>query len=302
VRWLISLVVAVVSAVSVAAQPPADAPRVDGADGADGADGIVQRVSAAERSKQIVDERANAESRYQIGQMERVLEGAVEHGATITRDRLKSVLPPGDTLMNGENARARGFRLEGYGVFFDVIVPPFETETTLSWSIRTLDQNALGLDSALKVLESHVKLQGNTDLDQALRRVELQVNPAMLAAQAVPVVQGAGNATGSAAAANVDLPATPADPILNDPNEAYRTEVVAALKDAMLDHSSSLGIGELDWLTIAARANDDRPRLAPADSDARTRIIRLRGADLLAYLARQIPKEEARKRIEVTVY
>jgi hypothetical protein len=28
----------------------------------------------------------------------------------------------------------------------------------------------------------------------------------------------------------------------------------------------------------------------------------LRGADLLAYLARQIPKEEARKRIEVTVY
>ena len=269
-RWLVSLIVAVVSAVSVAAQPPADAPRVDG---------TVQRVSAAERAKQIVDERANAESRYQIGQMERVLEGAVEHGATITRDRLKSVLPPGDTLMNGENARARGFRLEGYGVFFDVIVPPFETETTLSWSIRTLDQNALGLDSALKVLESHVKSQGNTDLDQALRRVELQVNPAMLAAQSAPVVQGAGTATGSAAAANVDVPATPADPILNDPNEAYRTEVVAALKDAMLDHSSSLGIGEQDWLTIAARANDDRPRLAPADSDARTRVIRLRGAD-----------------------
>ena len=295
-RWLVSLIVAVVSAVSVAAQPPADAPRVDGPDG------IVQRVSAAERAKQIVDERANAESRYQIGQMERVLEGAVEHGATITRDRLKSVLPPGDTLMNGENARARGFRLEGYGVFFDVIVPPFETETTLSWSIRTLDQNALGLDSALKVLESHVKSQGNTDLDQALRRVELQVNPAMLAAQSAPVVQGAGTATGSAAAANVDVPATPADPILNDPNEAYRTEVVAALKDAMLAHSSALGIGEQDWLTIAARANDDRPRLAPADSDSRTRVIRLRGADLLAYLARQIPKEEALRRIEITVY
>ena len=298
-RWLVSLIVAVVSVVSAAAQAPADAPRVDGADGAGG---IVQRVSAAERAKQIVDERANAESRYQIGQMERVLEGAVEHGATITRDRLKSVLPPGDTLMNGENARARGFRLEGYGVFFDVIVPPFETETTLSWSIRTLDQNALGLDSALKVLESHVKSQGNTDLDQALRRVELQVNPAMLAAQSAPMFQGAGNATGSAAAANVDVPATPADPILNDPNEAYRTEVVAALKDAMLAHSSALGIAEQDWLTIAARANEDRPRLAPADSDSRTRVIRLRGADLLAYLARQIPKEEARRRIEVTDY
>src|SRR6266576_2757156 len=179
-----------------------------------------QPVSAsAERAKQIAAER---ESRYQIGQMERVLEGAVEHGATVTRDRLKSVLPPGDTLMNGENARARGFRLDGYGVFFDVIVPPFETETTLSWSIRTLDQNALGLDSALKALEAHVKSQGDTDLDQALRRVEMQVNPAMFAAQTAPAIAGAGTATGSAAAANVDVPAPPADPILNDPNEAYR--------------------------------------------------------------------------------
>jgi hypothetical protein len=286
-----------VSAASVAAQPPADAPR---------AGGDVQRVSAADRSKPVAEERANAESRYQIGQMERLLEGAVEHGATITRDRLKAVLPPADTsdtFMSGENARARGFRLEGYGVFFDVIVPPFYTETTLSWSIRTLDQNALGLESALKVLESHIKSQGDTDLEQALRRVELQVNPAMLAAQSTPAVRGARNATGSAAIDNVDvLAATPPDPILNDPNEAYRSEVVAALEDAMLAHSSSLGIGENDWLTIAARANDDRPRLAPADSDARTRVIRLRGADLLAYLARQIPKEEALRRIEVKVY
>ena len=32
--------------------------------------------------------RAAAEQRYQIGQMERILEGAVEHGVTIVRDRL----------------------------------------------------------------------------------------------------------------------------------------------------------------------------------------------------------------------
>ena len=289
-RVSVVLMIAFVYAVPAVAQPPADGQPPP---------------ATAERARPVGDERANVESRYQIGQMERVLEGAVEHGQTVTRDRLKSVLPPGDTLMNGENARARGFRLDGYGVFFDVIVPPFETETTLSWSIRTLDQNALGLDSALKALEAHVKSQGDTDLEQALRRVELQVNPAMLAAQTAPAISGARNATGSAAAANVDAIApadTPPDPILNDPNEAYRTEVVAALKDAMLAHSSALAIGENDWLTIAARGNDDRPRLAPADSDARTRIIRLRGADLLAYLARQIPKEEALKRIEVTVF
>ena len=93
------------------------------------------------------------------------------------------------------------------------------------------------------------------------------------------------------------------DPILADPNEAFRTEVMEALKEAMLNHSSSLGIGPNEWLTIAARGNDDRPRLAPADNDgSRTRIIRLRGSDLSAYLARQITKEEAKERIEVRVY
>ena len=63
-----------------------------------------------------------------------------------------------------------------------------------------------------------------------------------------------------------------------------------ALMDALLDHSSSLAIDPTEWLTIAARRNDERPRLAPADSDAQTFFIRLRGSDLAAFLARQISK------------
>ncbi len=247
--------------------------------------------------------RADTQSRYQIAQMERVLEGAVEHGATITRDRLKAVLPPADsadTLMTGENARARGFRLEGYGVFFDVLVPPFYTETTLTWSIKTLDQNDLGLDSALRELRTHVQQSGDTNLQQALRRVELQVSPTNIST-APAVAGGARNATGSAASTSGNPP-PPSDPILNDPNEAYRGEVIQALMDAMLDHSTALGIGSNEWLTVAARGNDDRPRLAPADTDARTRLIRLRGADLMQYLAHTISKEEALKRIEVRLF
>ena len=85
-------------------------------------------------------------------------------------------------------------------------------------------------------------------------------------------------------------------------HEAYRTEVKQALMDAMLDHSSSLGIQPTEWLTIAARRNDDRPRLAPADTDAQTFFIRLRGSDLAAFLARQISREEALQRIEVRVF
>ena len=60
---------------------------------------------------------------------------------------------------------------------------------------------------------------------------------------------------------------------------------------------------ELDQrLTIAAKGNDDRPRLAPADGTGRTAILRLQGADLAAFLARQITKDEALARIEVRVF
>jgi hypothetical protein len=256
--------------------------------------------AAAQRPSQT---RGEAQSRYQIGQMERVLEGAVEHGAALTRDRLKALLPQGDTVMSGENARARGFRLDGYGVFFDVMVPPFDTETTLAWSVRTLDQNDLGLDSALKELRTFVKGSGNTDLEQALKRVELQVTPTVpLRPTATSDVPNARTVTGATAALTVEPTASAPDPILNDPNEAYRTEVLQALKEAMLDHSSSLAIAAEEWLTIAARGNDDRPRLAPADSEARTRLLRLRGADLAAYLARQITRDQALQRIEVRAF
>jgi len=243
------------------------------------------------------------QSRYQVGQMERVIEGAVEHGVTVIRDRFQQLMQmPADQLVT-DNAHARGFRLEGYGVFFDVTVPTFEL-SSLVWSLRTLDQNDLGLQRAVTALEEHVKQQGDASLEQALKRLELQVGPVALSRVAAPAVAGARSAVGSAATTTADAaPQAPSsDPILADPNEAYRAEVIQAIKDAMLDHSSSLAIGAGEWLTIAARGNDDRPRLAPADSDARTRIIRLRGSDLAEYLARKITKDQALERIEVRVF
>ena len=57
--------------------------------------------------------------------MERVLESAVEHGASVWRDRLQALLPAQTLLL--DNARVRGYRLEGYGVFFDIEVPSLET-------------------------------------------------------------------------------------------------------------------------------------------------------------------------------
>jgi hypothetical protein len=250
-------------------------------------------------------------ARYQIGQMERVLEGAVEHGATMMRDRLEAVVPPAQAqLLIQENAHARGFRLEGYGVFFDVIVPSLDG--SLTWSLRTLDQNDLGLQSAFSVLKTRID-PTDIDMQQALKRLELQMGPAALASLTAPAPPlpggtGARNATGSAASVaeqqNAALaPAPqPADPILENPNEAYRGEVIQALIDAMLDHSSPLGIGAEEWLTIAARRGEDRPRLAPADSGAQSVVIRARGADLAAFRAGQISREEVVKRVDRRVF
>src|SRR5947207_3243879 len=162
------------------------------------------------------------QARYEIAQMERVLEGAVEHGVANIRDRLQALGPT--ELLISDNARARGFRLDGYGVFFDVVVPSLDT--TVLWSIRTLDQNLLGLQSALKELETHVKQSGDVNLEQALRRIELQVDPLLVARSATsatsvagatpatPVGSGTRNVNGSVAAATAAAPQQAADPIL----------------------------------------------------------------------------------------
>jgi hypothetical protein len=266
---------------------------------------------------------AQKESRYQIGVMERVLEGAVEHGVTNIRDRLQTLGPT--ELLIADNARARGFRLDGYGVFFDVLVPSFDT--TVLWAARTLDQNDLGLTSALKALQENVQRSGDPSLEQALRRVEIQINPGGAVAGATrggtasgaenPVTLIAPQPNGAPAASSerivtassVDEARTPAPPARPDTilssaslDEAYRKEVVNALMDVMLEHSSALAIAPNEWLTVAARRNEERPRLAPADTDSRTIVIRLKGADLAAFLARQISKDDVVKQFDVRVF
>ena len=237
------------------------------------------------------------QSRYQIGQMERMLEGAVEHGVKTMRDRLDALVPT--TMMVTDNARVRGFRLEGYGVFFDVVVPDFDF--ALTWTFRTLDQNDLGLESALKALRAHVQSSGDRDLEQALKRVELQVSmPAPPSRPRAAAAAPARNAVGSPAMAADERAA--ADPVLDNPQEAYRAEVKQALMDAMLDYSGPLQIAPDEGLTVAARRNDERPQLAPADSDSRTLLIRVKGEDLVAFRAGRLSRDEAFTRMDVRVF
>jgi hypothetical protein len=240
------------------------------------------------------------ESRYQIGVMERVLEDAVEHGFSNWRDRWQAVLPAQTMLL--DNARARGYRLEGYGVFFDVEVPSLET--TWFSVFKTLDQNGLGLENALKTVKAHVEASGDANLTQALKRIELEVAPGAVFAAAA--AGGVRPVPGPAQLAADTRSQGSVDPIVSDPEEAYRSEVIHAISDALLDHGSPLEIGPDEWLAVGApsgaRRNEVRLRLAPLDSNAHTIIIRVRGGDLNAFRAGQISREEAIKRVDVRVF
>ena len=261
-------------------------------------------ITAASSVAAQTEEQRLKEARYQIGQIERLLEGAVEYAATMFRDRLQALMPA--EMLLTENARARGFRLDGYGVFFDVEVPSLAG--TLPWSFRMLDQNALGLESALRTLRSFIERSATNDvnLQQALRRVELQVGPmaASLGGAALSTPDGKNTASSTSAAAEAAPRASSVagDPILEQPDEAWRAQVREALLDTMLEHSRGLSIGPNEMLTVAARGITDGPRLTIADTDARTVIISVRGADLSAFLAGQISRDEARKRVEVRVF
>jgi len=239
------------------------------------------------------------ESRYQIGQIERLLEGAVEHGATVIRDRLQAMMPA-DMLL-AENARARGFRLDGYGVFFDVEVP--NLEGTVLGVYQTLNQNDLAVDDALRTLRSYVQTSAANDvaLRQALERIELQVTPGVRAANTSTAanIRTADNVSPAVAQPRVQVPD---DPILANPNEAYRAAIRKALVDAMLDQARGLNIGPNELLTVAARSLDDRPRLAPADTEGQTNLLSIRGSDLAALFAGQITREEAIQRVEVRIF
>src|SRR5262245_16183564 len=226
--------------------------------------------AAAQTIVPVSKEAEQRTQRYQIGTIERVLENAVEHGASVVRARLQALIPS-DMLLSAQ-AQARGFRLEGYGVFFDVVVP--NLEGTMPWAYRTMDQNDLGLENALTTLRKMVEAQkGDPDLQQALKRVELQVAPYSTSSTA-----GAG--TGATQAAT-SRPAGSTDPILNNPEEAYRAEVIDALMYAMLNHSRGLNLMPGEWLTVGARRDDSR--LSVGETPARTIQISIGADDLRGF-------------------
>src|SRR4051812_10186701 len=118
-------------------------------------------------------------ARQKISMMESVLESAVANGADSLMRAVRTVMPP-DALMLTGAPSARGFRLEGYGIFFDVEVPAFRR--TMAWTLRQMvDDNGLGAAAAVTQLKAYIATvqdpRQRAALDRALRRLELQVGP-----------------------------------------------------------------------------------------------------------------------------
>jgi hypothetical protein len=247
--------------------------------------------------------REQRDLRYQVGMMEGVLEKAVEHGADLMRERLRAVMP--EDMLLSQPARARGIRLEGYGVLFDVDVPSLQSAQL--WSLQTLDRNNVGLESAINALRNSVQASGDPSLQQALQRVELNLTPLPTAvgtstAQPTAAPQPRAVSGSAASTADVVVGAAQGDALLGNPTEAYRTEIKDAIMEAMLDHSRGLGIGLNEWLVVAARGNDERSALTGVDTDVQTVVIRIKGSDLADFLGDKITHDEARQRMEVKVF
>lgn len=246
------------------------------------------------------------ELRHHIYVMEGALARAVDFGAKRLNQEIRSVMP--DVFVLAGQAQARGVYLEGYGVFFDVEVPMLRQ--SMMWSLRTmLDQDDAATQAAITDLRRYLKSVSDpgmrASLENALRRLELQAAP-VGASQRDAARRSAGGAS-RVAASGVAAPEAPSTPVpaertwMKDPNRAYTEAVQRALVDAMIDFSTPMAIGPEQWLTVAARDNERRDSLAPQDpyEEVVTVLIRIKGADLLAYRAGKIDKDEARRRVRV---
>ena len=90
------------------------------------------------------------DARYKVRVMEGVLEKSVQQAALRLNEQLQRVSP--DLIQLAGAAHARGYRLEGYGLFFDVEVPAAMRQT-MGWTARVMRQQHEGVSEALGALK-----------------------------------------------------------------------------------------------------------------------------------------------------
>ena len=238
--------------------------------------------------------------RHSVRMMEAILSRAVLGGAEQLAEQLGNG-SPNMSFFTGQ-ARAHGFVLQGYGVFFHVEIP--EMQQSLVMSVATLERDlavADTLESLRRGVSAVPEGASKLQLEESLKRLELQVGMPALAdtrgAANRNMIRTADTTTTSTAPAPMpDLPPVPM-PVLRDPSGAYRAAIKGALIDAMLDHSRGMNIQPDEWLTVAAHRGDSS--FGPSEIvNSSTLVLSIKGSDLALYDADRTRKDEVRKRVE----
>ena len=278
-----------------------------------GAAGAASAQSPAQNN-----EAEQIKARQKIFMMEGVLERAVQVGIDTFRRQLSAVMPDDMLLVAGDAPAARGFRLDGYGVFFDVEVPG--VRPSLAWSLRTMNETAAMFARELSQVRAQLRQAVNDprqrqEMDRVLARIEAQMAPGSPAPRpnalapdgrsvtAANLPVDVSSAPPAAPAVQATATAAPATGLSVEPGEVFTQAVAAALIDAMLENSGSLVIAPNEWLTVAARDNAQGNRFVASDpSDVMTIVLRVKGSDLTDFQARRLTPDEVRKRVEVRAF
>lgn len=265
--------------------------------------------------------------RDDIRTMESVLTQALQKGAQDLARQLR-VNQPNSAFVTG-TGRARGFVLEGYGIFFDVDVPGMRQSVVWSEQMVQLMQDRERALQALARMRPDDPLRKVVELQY--RQIERLIAAAQNGSVLVPsspspaantqlAQPGTVNAQVSGVSETVitNAPAAPVadaarpmavpsasvvlpDPVARDPNELYTESVKNALIDAMLKYTAFLKIGDSEWLTVAASDSEGPPVPGQIDDTSRI-VIRVKGADLTAFQAGKLTRDEVLKKVEVREY
>lgn len=194
------------------------------------------------------------------GTLERAVTNAARHVAKDVQSHTSNA-----NFITGD-AHAKGFILDGYGVFVYVEIPALDL--TLSLMLDQLDR-----DTPPQRAETE---PGKGEANPVSNRTDEKVEPA-------PVIPKTARETLKS---------------VMDTGEKYRNEVKLQLADAMLDFTKNLELKPDEWLSVAARGSDGA--LTPGEIlQLTTVVLRVKGSDLADYFAGRLTREEARAKVEL---
>jgi hypothetical protein len=196
----------------------------------------------------------------QINLFEGTLERAVTNAARRVAKDVQEHTSNADFMTT--DAHAKGFILDGYGVFVYVEIPALDLNLTVGLMLDQFDRDA--------------QQKAEADANPVSNRSEMKTDP-------VPVI-----------------PKTAREALKSvmDTGQKYRNEVKLQLTDAMLDFTKNLELKPDEWLSVAARGSDGA--LTPGQIlQLTTVVLRGKGSDLADYFAGRLTKEEARAKVEV---